>query len=107
MTSLRSSKGGPFSRGDDTRVSPAGTDDEPAPSSIKTKGKIAEYVRGWFTSLCRAAARFDAERFVDGVHARDPARRLMDVYYLLTGCAAGWAPLSHHLRSTSMPAACD
>jgi DinB family protein len=44
---------------------PAGTKDETAPASVKTKAQIMDYLRGSFESLHRAAARITVQNAED------------------------------------------
>ena len=54
---------------------PAGTADESAPDSVKTKAEILEYLQGSFACLHRAAARLDATTVVEPLPGAQDTRR--------------------------------
>jgi hypothetical protein len=55
---------------------PAGTQDESAPDSLKTKAEIMEYLRGSFAFLHRAAASINAENIEEPIKSKGGRTRL-------------------------------
>jgi hypothetical protein len=79
-------------------LSPAGTDQESAPESVKTKAQVMEYLRGSFATLHRAAAALNQTNMNDPIASKGNRTRLVLLIDALLHSSNHYGQMVEYLR---------
>lgn len=77
---------------------PAGTDNEKAPDSVKTKAQIMDYLKGSFTSLHRAAAAISENNMDDPIPSKGNRTRLLMLIDAVAHSSNHYGQMVEYLR---------
>lgn len=81
---------------------PAGTDQETAPDSIKTKAQIMDYLKGSFASLHRAASALNENNMDDPVPAKGNRTRLLMLIDAVVHSSNHYGQMVEYLRMNNI-----
>ncbi|MGA7926482.1 MAG: DinB family protein [Candidatus Sulfotelmatobacter sp.] len=81
---------------------PAGTDDETAPDSVKSKAQVMDYLKGSFASLHRAAAALKESNMDDPILSKGNRTRLLMLIDALVHSSNHYGQMVEYLRMNNM-----
>jgi len=82
--------------------SPAGTDHETAPDSVKTKAQIMDYLKGSFASLHRAAATLNEINMNDPIPSKGNRTRLLMLIDAVVHSSEHYGQIVEYLRMNNI-----
>jgi DinB family protein len=81
---------------------PAGTDQETAPDSVKTKAQIMEYLKGSFASLHRAASALNENNMDDPIPSKGNRTRLLMLIDAVVHSSNHYGQMVEYLRMNNI-----
>jgi len=82
--------------------SPAGTDHETAPDSVKTKAQIMDYLKGSFASLHRAASALNENNMDDPIPSKGNRTRLLMLIDAVVHSSNHYGHMVEYLRMNNI-----
>lgn len=81
---------------------PAGTDQETAPATVKTKGQVMDYLKGSFAALHRAAAVLNESNMDDPISSKGNRTRLLMMIDALVHSSNHYGQMVEYLRMNNI-----
>ena len=81
---------------------PAGTANETAPDSVKTKAQVMDYLRGSFTGLHRAAAAINESNMNDPIRSKGNRTRLLMLIDAVVHSSNHYGQIVEYLRMNNI-----
>lgn len=81
---------------------PAGTDNETAPDSVKTKAQVMDYLKGSFLSLHRAAAALNENNMNDPIPSKGNRKRLLMLIDAVVHSSNHYGQVVEYLRMNNI-----